>query len=883
MGGGLDNPNQAKSFDLFRNPFYILGVEPSTSFQQVIEACDDAISRRPSARPDLMEARQILLNARDRVAAELSCLLDTRDGEAAIILDGMKNAASFQDITIVADDLAPLSRANLLAHAASQEPAKVGVLFGLVDAHARIDHDSVYAMVHAVRSRSGVALPDRLIVDEELQSLLARHCKAALAAYETPAVCAEAIMECAKRIFNSPNPHRIDALGRMIRTFEPMIAPNLLQFEQEIELGTQSIRARPKEVDLLEPISTSLRNWIILARPLVELDAYLGRDEERAWRLFNELRALSLELANDHDSSELALSVTKIVAEVFKSLPHATERLMEDVPLLQGQTPEANVVSLQKCVEAYHEDFSALVKDLEAREFDQHSTGGVKELWDQFAAAAKKMEPTNIADLPWFVVRNVAIAINNREGSPRAAKSLIDGMLAFSQSVTPSATVYGLLSKDLHLAEHNILQQQLAVHIKANRFAPALRTITELQKNPQSSREAQTLDSLKGQLNRKRAALILKLSAVVVVFGLIMYSAISKKIPGFNSWQSSRTSNAPDAPLVRQNQPVTENALRTIPTPPMQEALNSPAPDVSVPPEGSQPIPTQPAIQTPLPPGDREAEVAPVTAAPPDIDLLQIEVSVNVQKRLSQLGYFRGTADGTWGPQSRNALWLFKRANGLTNDDAFDTATAFRLLSSSAIRSPTQAKDPPPQAANSETNYPPPAGATLNPLNRADAVKINTKLRELGFYRSPNTALWGAASRDALKDFKISSQLSEDDAWDASTEQHLITAGPALTEDIEAGFFAATGGSWSTDVRACPGGSGGSDALVMTVVQKRAMVDGAYCEFSNLSGRGTLWKAQGTCVVNGETKKSNINFNRSGNVLVWSSANGVTKYLRCPR
>jgi hypothetical protein len=883
MGGGLHNPEQTKSFDLLGNPFHILGIEPSASFEQIVKAYDDAVAKQPTSAPGFADARKTLLNTQHRTTAELSFLLDTQDGEAAIILDGLKNAASFQDIALVADNLAPLSRANLLAHVASHGPANADLLFTLVDAHARIAPDVVYAKLQAERSRAGVAVPGRESVYEELQELLTTHCKAALVTYETSRACAEAIAECTTRVLTSADPNRIDALGRMVRAFEAIIVPDLSQFEREFESGAQSIRAHPKEIGLLDPIVASLRNWISLARPLVELEAYKGRDEERARRLFSELRSLSFEMANEHDSSELALSITRVAAEVFKLLPHATEQLMEDVPLLHGHAPEANIVPLQKWIEEYREDFGDLVQDLEARGFDQRSIGKVKELWDHFAVAAKKMEFTNVADLPWFMVQNVAIAINNRAGSPGAAKSLIDGMLAFSQNVSLSATVYGLLSKDLRLAEHNILQKKLADHIKANRVSPALQTIAELQKNLQSVEEGETLNSLKSQLNKKkRTARTLKLSAVIILAGITIYGEISRKIPGYNNWPSFQTSNVSVSPPVQKPQRPIESEPATKPTPPVEEAITP-----STPPQPALPAPTPPTtptqtpIQIPSPPTDRVADVDPATSASADLDLLQIEVSTNVQKRLSELGYFRGPTDGTWGPQSRSSLRVFKQANGLGNDDAFDAATGTRLFSSSAIRGQQQAKGAVPQAAASETNYPPPPGATLNPLNRQDALKIHTKLRDLGFYRSPNLTLWSAASRDALKDFKISSQLSADDNWDASTEQRLITAGPALIEDIEAGFFAATGGSWSVDMRACLGASGGSDALVMTIIQKRATTDDAYCEFSNLSGHGATWKALGTCVVNGESKKSNINLNRNGNILVWSSANGTTKYLRC--
>jgi peptidoglycan hydrolase-like protein with peptidoglycan-binding domain len=305
------------------------------------------------------------------------------------------------------------------------------------------------------------------------------------------------------------------------------------------------------------------------------------------------------------------------------------------------------------------------------------------------------------------------------------------------------------------------------------------------------------------------------------------------------------------------------------PIPPSFPAAMPPSPPIAA---------TQPAPATLDP--SRNSDSSPPTA--PAIDLLQLETAINTQKRLGELGYFRGSNNGAWGPQSRNSLRSFKVANGLTNDDALDAITISRLYSADATRSAPSVKPPAPNAA-SETPYPPPAGATLNPLNRQDATKIHTKLRELGFYRANSSILWSAASRDALKEFKNRNDLVPNDVWDAATEQRLMSAIPALVpEDVQAGFAAATSGIWSIDLRSCPGGVGGSDALAITITPKRAETDGARCEFGNISGLGTSWKTLGTCTVNGETRKANITLVRTGDVLVWSSENGTTKYLRCP-
>src|SRR5262245_31065030 len=50
--------------------------------------------------------------------------------------------------------------------------------------------------------------------------------------------------------------------------------------------------------------------------------------------------------------------------------------------------------------------------------------------------------------------------------------------------------------------------------------------------------------------------------------------------------------------------------------------------------------------------------------------------------------------------------------------------------------------------------------------NRSDARFIQRRLRELGYYSGGGNGVWGAASRNALRDFKTMNGLQADDRWD---------------------------------------------------------------------------------------------------------------------
>jgi peptidoglycan hydrolase-like protein with peptidoglycan-binding domain len=60
-----------------------------------------------------------------------------------------------------------------------------------------------------------------------------------------------------------------------------------------------------------------------------------------------------------------------------------------------------------------------------------------------------------------------------------------------------------------------------------------------------------------------------------------------------------------------------------------------------------------------------------------------------LQRRLIELGYYMGPADGIWGPKSQGALRAFKMANGLPANEEWDDTTAARLFSPRPARAPT--------------------------------------------------------------------------------------------------------------------------------------------------------------------------------------------------
>lgn len=118
----------------------------------------------------------------------------------------------------------------------------------------------------------------------------------------------------------------------------------------------------------------------------------------------------------------------------------------------------------------------------------------------------------------------------------------------------------------------------------------------------------------------------------------------------------------------------------------------------------------------------------------------------DIQQRLIDLGYLQGTADGVIGPRSTEAIQLFQRLNGLPVSQKANDATLARLFSEEALAVP----------------------ASLSSGSRGEAVEnLQRQLLRFGFFDGEVDGSYGQSTTAAVRDF----------------QQHLIDQG--YTDGIE--------------------------------------------------------------------------------------------------
>jgi len=155
----------------------------------------------------------------------------------------------------------------------------------------------------------------------------------------------------------------------------------------------------------------------------------------------------------------------------------------------------------------------------------------------------------------------------------------------------------------------------------------------------------------------------------------------------------------------------------------------------------------------------------------------------NVQKRLKELGYWTGTADGVFGKQTEEAVKAFQKRNSLTADGVVGKATLEKLNSSSAK---------PAQSTTGSTNGTT-TGTTSNkldtskPLKQSDhgeAVKtLQRRLKELGYYKNTIDGEYGTVTARAVKAFQEKNGLTVTGTADTATLKKLNSSSAKKATD----------------------------------------------------------------------------------------------------
>ena len=187
--------------------------------------------------------------------------------------------------------------------------------------------------------------------------------------------------------------------------------------------------------------------------------------------------------------------------------------------------------------------------------------------------------------------------------------------------------------------------------------------------------------------------------------------------------------------------------------------------------------------------------MAPVTPSPtpgPTATPKSLQVGFNdsdevreMQKKLKELGYYKGSADGDFGPATEKAVMAFQKANGLTADGKAGSKTLAKLYGSNS-KSSKEAK---------ATTAPKISKKTYLDSGKSgkDVKTLQNRLIELGWLSGSASGKFDDATEAAVIAFQKKAKLWADGKAGPKTLEKLFSSNapksskPANSETLEKG------------------------------------------------------------------------------------------------
>lgn len=730
----------AGSFDITTNPFHLLGISSRARMTEIAEAYEDALAEGRADEQVLLAAQKQLCAPMPRLDAELAWLHGLAPARAAEFAEALQRgdlAAAERGL----DSLTGTDRANLAADLCARAPGATRHVEALLESYADLDIRRIHGTIAGLRSVAGFQPPNEELIAKALDRLRDRHAEAALACIagsDHPGAAMTAIVESFQPDSERPVLRLLDLV---IEKYDASVAPRLNRIKDEIEQMIACCREQEAPLDL-DTLQHLLAEWDEIGQAVQLRKEAKSLEEPRSRELCVLVRDFCVWLANEKKRYGEALAISRELLATFPELPLTADKLREDVETLKSLAEEAaalrHIQPLILAREAAERDIGKLNADLLNGGFGPHGCGLALSLFEAFIGAVRGSRDTTEAELPWLLVRDLAIALNNEHDLPVAARNLLKGLLSHA-AMAPSPAFVEKLEDDRRTIDRNLAWQEL----KSARGNPdrALGAVNRLLVGA-AGPEREKLQDLKAAIEKPKAArnrrsIFWALAAAAFVGFLIFAGDKAPK-------HQPRITAPPPAAAVP----------RTTPQPPPSAAT----PSLPV-------TPTAAPEEIPANGHDRllnKNEVRYCVFQGERIDLLRRLATTN-----ADIGRFNA---------------LIRDFNGRCNSFRYRPGALQAIERELPGQLDALSRDASRIAAEWRRSSTPPsiketAGAAVSLIDlqtRAGARAVQRRLQELGFYGGIVDGVWGPRSRTALRNFMRSTQFADISNWNLSAQRALM-------------------------------------------------------------------------------------------------------------
>jgi len=419
-----------RMFDPSPQPFRILRVDPTK--HQIDPALSPTQQNRTSSADALSFEQEVLRDPTRRLSYELSCPIDCPASELEALYAALSDSAAPTDeLLSFADRLWPLTRANFVAHIVSHRPATAALLYALLESHASIDANVIYAKLKAVRTAAGIPAPSWISFHQGLDDLLNIHTAAAFVGYHAIEDAVEPMLECTQQILADGERHLVEALGSLLGPYRRLIDTLQKDAAEQIATICAALQEQPDDASLIEPLANAIQIWMSTSGPLRMWSGHQGRHELDFDTPVDNLRSLIAGLAENRHY-EVAVEIVEVTRDLFSAVPTTLDRLADDARLIEDLLLHTTIGQLQDIIDELAGDPGPLVAALERDGFAETSSEPAKALWEAFVRGAKAANEQS-REAAWRSIQDFAIRLSNRPEAAAAVVRLLTGLIQYGE------------------------------------------------------------------------------------------------------------------------------------------------------------------------------------------------------------------------------------------------------------------------------------------------------------------------------------------------------------------------------------------------------------------------------------------------------------------
>lgn len=559
-------------FDLLANPFAILELAGNATVSTISSRARELGSGEASA------ASRALISPRTRLTAELSYLPGATQEQVDECLKTLKKSGE-PDLW----PLAPIARANVLAHMASSGKATPSQLRDLVSMQETAPSTAMEA-INRGRSEASMPPAPSEMADGAMQALAGQHAEALVDGLLAHGNGAEFLSDLLRVSGNAITPRGI-FLRQCTAGWERAKSSDLSRILESAEFLETALREQP-EAEAARKLAGSIQELAIATRPQREVARLLGLPHEPSMDARRRWQAVALELNNRLDAIPEAVTVLEALASGFDDPDELQERILKNLQVCRDRvtagdgTPQ--VRRLTKAIAAATEkpaDFenSGLVDGRKTHA----CPATVAELHDSFVAASE----CATSDLPWSMLRGLTLLLHNEHSATAAAWSLTVLALAQAGRNKAAGPMVPVLTADKQNLRIQLLQRNFDVAIRSKRKGTMRTIVAELISLTDSPGEKAEYAKLLRKMRSQAVFSYLKWGFWTAVAGVMLLGYLSKE------QTTVRTAAAPAATATFRPAPAQAPApvpfTAPAPAPPAIPAVDRTAVQ---PPPGSAPL-----------------------------------------------------------------------------------------------------------------------------------------------------------------------------------------------------------------------------------------------------------------------------------------------------